>query len=291
MHSNPKVNKFIIVLILHFCFPFTAKGKIQNSIKKFPALVSLEIRFCAFPDKFKTGILFINGKKKAGVKSGSRFVFSFPADSSIHLKIKLGKNEYVQDGNFITEKNGGVINVEYFFLFDSSNLAERAGKSVKFNKRGWIGVDYWPGFRVRERTKTDNKGLGKVPPGGYRDGYGCLPSGGYKWSDAAQSCIRLWESGVSFQKTNTGLEVVYPDSVTTFNPDGNIVFSSDGEWAEIFTTENWDKNSDKHVWLLRKYGDEWRYSDRMLIEIKKEEGNEKLNIYINKIKSYTIIKS
>jgi hypothetical protein len=278
----------IPVLIAAYTVFLFAAGKVAGNPKNKQlianAQVPVEIRFCSFPDGFKTGILFINGQKKTAVKSGSVFVFSFPADSSMHLKIKMGKNEYIQDGNFIIEKNGGVVNVEYFFLLDSGNLDSRSVKSSKFKKQGWIGVDYWSAFRVRESTKPYKKGLGKAALGGYRDDYRCLPSGGYVWSDAAQACVRIWEAGILYQK------IIIDSAISDANV-GHVVFSPDGEWTEIFTTEKWDKNCDKRVWLLRKYDDEWRYNGRMLIEIKKGKGNEKLNIYINKIKSYTIIKN
>lgn len=278
----------IPVLIAAYTVFLFAAGKVAGNTKNKQlianAQVPVEIRFCSFPDGFKTGILFINGQKKTVVKSGRVFVFSFPADSSMHLKIKMGKNEYIQDGNFIIEKNGGVVNVEYFFLLDSGNLDSRSVKSSKFKKQGWIGADYWPGFRVRESTRLDKKGSGNEALGGYRDDYGCLPSGGYVWSDAAQACVRIWEAGISYQKITI-------DSAISDAKVGHVVFSPDGEWAEIFTTEKWDKNCDKRVWMLRKYGDEWRYTGRIYIEIIKGEGDGKLNIYINKIKSYTIIKS
>lgn len=78
-------------------------------------LVSIEIRFCDFPDHQKKGVLFINGRKQCSIKSGEKQYLNHPADSSLHLKIKIGKSEFTQDGFYIIEKTGGVISIDYFF--------------------------------------------------------------------------------------------------------------------------------------------------------------------------------
>lgn len=58
--------------------------------------------------------------------------------------------------------------------------------------------------------------------GDVRDSHGCLISGGYTWSAAKDSCIRLWESGAELEPTDRSEMIVY------------AVVSNDKMRAEIF---------------------------------------------------------
>ncbi|MFM7765598.1 MAG: hypothetical protein ACKO6I_08025, partial [Sphingomonadales bacterium] len=68
-----------------------------------------------------------------------------------------------------------------------------------------------------------------------------------------------------------------------------VVFSTDGNWAELFSSSKWDVNNNRYIWLLEKFGNEWRYSGNVNIAVIAEK-NDKLDIYINKNKLYSINK-
>jgi hypothetical protein len=69
---------------------------------------------------------------------------------------------------------------------------------------------------------------------------------------------------------------------------GFVVFSADGHWAELFASSNWDVCSTNKIWLLEKFGEEWRYSGRLNIKIKATDAGKQMKIYLNNNKTYTI---
>ncbi|MEK0422066.1 MAG: hypothetical protein RLZZ161_1917 [Bacteroidota bacterium] len=282
MQKNKVINNRFIIGLL-FIYVLLNINRIYANMPDTSKFVPIEIRLCDFPDNHKKGILFINYKKKVPVKSGDVYVFSYPADSLLHLNIKLGGTNYVQDGYYLIDKTGGVITVHYFFR-DTLEREVNSNTHSKLGKSGWIGVEYYPGFRVRKPTSKKKLPLGRQMLGADRDAYGCLPSGGYRWSDAAQLCIRLWEVGYAFTDSN-GI-ISRPDQMNDIL--GFVVFSADGHWAELFASSNWDVCSTNKIWLLEKFGEEWRYSGRLNIKIKATDAGKQMKIYLNNNKTYTI---
>jgi hypothetical protein len=82
------------------------------------------------------------------------------------------------------------------------------------------------------RKKTEVKIAGKQSNikkpkvGDVRDEHGCLTSGGYVWSEAKDSCIRLWESGAELVPTNRSELVVF------------VVESGDKNKAEVIIPDD-----------------------------------------------------
>lgn len=54
------------------------------------------------------------------------------------------------------------------------------------------------------------------------DSHGCISSAGYTWSEARESCIRVWEEGIE-------LEPYAKDGTRAY-----VVLSADGTLAEVF---------------------------------------------------------
>jgi len=67
--------------------------------------------------------------------------------------------------------------------------------------------------------------------GGDTDEHGCKGSAGYKWSEAKQNCIRIWEEGVRLQ------DVKLPAGDSA-NLSSFVVFNADSSKVELFTPTN-----------------------------------------------------
>ncbi len=79
----------------------------------------------------------------------------------------------------------------------------------------------------------------------------CLGTAGYTWSEVRADCIRIWEVGVKLHNQ------VDKDSCFA----GYIVFSSDGEDAELFLAENGDNHP-----ILKKSDKGWTGEEYRLIQ-------------------------
>ncbi len=275
-----KINNFLIV-VFSFLYVNSAKSEIKK-VSSLDTVVPVEIRFCSFPNEFGKGKLFINDKKIGIVKSNGFYVQNFPINSDIHIRIRLGKTDYYQDGYYQVEKNGGVINVDYFF---NDSLSMEKISNDRKNQSGWISVDYWPGLVTHNPPKVKYKLIPRrALVGDFRDRFGCLTTAGYQWSDAAQSCVRLWEVGDIIESSyydSTGLSISY----------GYVIFSENGEYAEIFPSENWMDLGNKNVYLLRNIGYEWRYIGEWRYDVDGLNGyDHHLNLTIHKNNDNTPLK-
>ncbi len=79
----------------------------------------------------------------------------------------------------------------------------------------------------------------------------CLGTAGYTWSEVRADCIRIWEVGVQL--------INQVDKDTCFV--GYVVFSTDGEDAELFLVENGDNHP-----ILPKTGKGWEGGEFRLIQ-------------------------
>lgn len=76
--------------------------------------------------------------------------------------------------------------------------------------------------------------------GGDTDKHGCIPSGGYQWSEVKGECIRVFEDGI---RLNNKLD-------TTATTSDFIVFNSDSSKVELFTDDDKSK-------ILARKGYSW----------------------------------
>lgn len=66
--------------------------------------------------------------------------------------------------------------------------------------------------------------------GADRDEHGCIGSAGYTWSEALQTCIRLWEDAVRLSPSDGSNPSSYEGADDAF-----IVFSADSAKVELIT--------------------------------------------------------
>lgn len=82
----------------------------------------------------------------------------------------------------------------------------------------------------------DNKaGKDVAMVGNDRDEHGCIGSAGYTWSEALQTCIRLWENGIRLKAVGPLKDKGVPayEGAT----DAFIVFSLDSAKVELVTEQ------------------------------------------------------
>ena len=102
--------------------------------------------------------------------------------------------------------------------------------------------------------------------GGSRDNHGCLGSAGYTWSQTRQTCLRLWEEGITLIPTNpTGaalaafavesndyarMEIFLP------NPKKIFVLQQTGEDHDRWTSpvSDWTLHHSPAGWELKEKG-------------------------------------
>lgn len=80
--------------------------------------------------------------------------------------------------------------------------------------------------KIDEQKAVKANAAKKPRRGDVRDAHGCLTSQGYTWSEAKDSCIRLWEAGTELTATDRSEHVVI------------AVLSDSKTEAEIFVPED-----------------------------------------------------
>lgn len=83
-------------------------------------------------------------------------------------------------------------------------------------------------------------------PGSDRDAHGCIPSAGYTWSEARKDCIRLFETGIRVESTDSTRRQAF----IVFSPDSVVaeVFLPDSKKSELLYRRNLP-NGD-HAWNI-----------------------------------------
>ncbi len=89
------------------------------------------------------------------------------------------------------------------------------------------------------------------PIGGREGKNPCLAGAGYTWSEVRADCIRIWQVGVQLENQ--------VDKNSCFA--GYVVFSTDGEDAELFLAENGDSHP-----VLKKSDKGWSNEEYRLIQ-------------------------
>lgn len=111
-----------------------------------------------------------------------------------------------------------------------------------------------------QKQREQKKNIVKKPRAvDVHDEHGCLSSAGYIWSEAKDTCIRLWESGAELEPTDRSELVVYAVvsddrmKAEIVIPDDNTLLLS-GQGNDTYTGDSLTLTVSGNNYILKKNG-------------------------------------